>query len=329
MVRYVGVDVSKTWLDVALLDGDRARHFRDSNDGEGHVAIQAWIATRVGTDPVHLCLEATGAYGFDFARAMVAAGHKVSLVNPAQIKAFGKSELLRDKTDRIDAALIARFARAHDPKAWVPPRDVELTLRSLVRRCAALKGMRTQEINRLKSGALASEVTASVERLIAVLDAEIATIDRLTREIIAQDERFSRDAALLRTIPGLGDRGIAVLLGELPDLRAFDTGKQVASYAGIAPGEHSSGTHHPDSTPITRVGNGLVRSTMVLCALSAKRHNPTLKAFAERLSDAGKPKKVVLVAVAKKLLVQAHGILKRGTAFEPFHLPPGFKHISP
>jgi transposase len=89
MVRHVGVDVSKAWLDVALLDGERVRWFRAANDAAGHAAIAAWLARRVADEPVHVCLEATGVYGFAFARVMHAAGHRVSLVNPAQIKAFG------------------------------------------------------------------------------------------------------------------------------------------------------------------------------------------------------------------------------------------------
>jgi transposase len=148
MVRHVGVDVSKAWLDVALLDGERVRWFRAANDAAGHAAIVAWLARQLAGEPVHVCLEATGVYGFAFARAMHAAGHRVSLVNPsgaggarsvcnaagvsrrrrAQIKAFGGSELLRTRTDKVDAALIARFCRALQPAA---PR------RSPDRRCSA------------------------------------------------------------------------------------------------------------------------------------------------------------------------------------------------
>jgi transposase len=317
MTRHVGVDVSKAWLDVALLEGERGKHFRAGNDAAGHAAIEAWMARQAGPEALHVCLEATGAYGFAFARAMAAAGHRVSLINPAQIKAFGRSELLRSRTDRIDAALIARFCRAMTPPAWTPPPDAVLRLRSLVRRCAALKEMRTQEINRMKSGAVSEEAMASVERLIAFLDAEIAIITKAAAQAIADDAELARQAELLRSIPGLGPRAVAVILGELPDLRSFPHAKKLAAFVGIAPGETSSGTHVQESSPISRVGNALVRSTMVLCALSAKRANPVLKDFAARLAATGKSPKVVLVAVARKLLVLAHAVVKHGTPFNP------------
>jgi transposase len=334
-VCYVGVDVSKAWLDVALLPpddggrngGERCARMRAANEAAGHAAIQAWITAQLGSggepaaaEPlVHLGLEATGAYGVAFARAMLAAGFRVSLVNPAQIKSFGKSELLRNKTDRIDAALIARFCRALTPPAWTPPPDAVLELRALVRRCAALKEMRTAEVNRLKSGALSADATASVERTIAFLEAEIATISAAAARLIAADPELARQAELLRSIPGLGPRAVAVLLGELPDLRRFEHAKKVAAFVGIAPSESSSGTRQPGSATISRIGNPLVRSTLVLCALSARRANPILKLFADRLAAAGKPPKVILVAVAKKLLVLAYGVIKHGKPFDPQH----------
>jgi transposase len=310
----VGVDVSKAFLDVAVLDGERVRHHRAGNDPAGHAAIAAWLAER-GADPAHICLEATGAYGFEFACAMVAAGHRVSLVNPAQIKAFGRSELLRTKTDRVDAALIARFCRAMNPRPWTPPGPAVLALRGLVRRCAALKQIRTQEINRAKAGSTSPIAAASVERAIAFFDGEIAAISKEIARQIQSDVELARQNALLRSIPGIGERAAAILLGELPDLRDFDSAKQLAAFVGIAPGENSSGARQATSGQISRVGNPTVRSTMVLCALAARRYNPIARSFAERLAAKGKPAKVVLVAVAKKLLVQAHAVLKHGTPF--------------
>jgi transposase len=317
MDGIVGVDVSKARLDVALLSGERVRRYQGTNDAAGHRAIGHWLA-RWGVGQAHICLEATGAYGFEFACLMAQGGHRVSLVNPAKIEAFRRSELLRSKTDKVDAGLIARFCRAMTPPAWTPPRRAVLELRALVRRCAALKDMRTQEINRLKSGSLSPAATTSVERLIAVLEDELETITAASERLIAEDAALTADAALLRTVPGIGPRTAAVLLGELPDLRDFAHPKKLAAFVGIAPSARSSGERQGSGT-ISRVGNGLVRSTMVLCALSAKRYNPITRAFAERLAASGKPPKVVLVAVAKKLLFIAHGVLKHGRPFDPAH----------
>jgi transposase len=312
----VGVDVSKVFLDVGLLDGERVRHHRAGNDALSHASIDAWLSER-GASPAHICLEATGAYGFDFARAMVAAGHKVSVVNPAQIKAFGKSELLRTKTDKVDAGLIARFCRAMNPSPWAPPAEAVLMLRGMVRRCAALKEMRTQEINRMKAGTTSSAAMASIERSIAFLDSEIVGISEEIAQHLLDDAELSRQNTLLLSIPGIGDRAAAILLGELPDLRDFASAKQLASFVGIAPGESSSGTRQTKSAHITRIGNPIVRSALVLCALSARRYNPNARIFADRLAAKGKPPKVILVAVARKLLTQAHAVLKYGTPFRP------------
>ena len=306
-----------------MLDGERTKHFRAPNTEDGHAAIDAWLSEVAPGEEFHLCLEATGAYGFDFAQAMSLRGRRVSMINPAQIKAFARSELLRNKTDKLDAALIARFCRAMSPPAWRAPRREAMELRAVIRRCAALKEMRTQELNRLKSGALAVEAEASVERLVAFLDSEIAALSRAAESRIAADAELARQAMLLRSIPGLGARAVAVILGELPDLRSFEHHKQAASFVGIAPSENSSGAKIQASGAISRVGNSLVRSTLFLCALSARRHNPTCRSFADRLAENGKPKKVILVAVAKKLLTIAHAVVKRGEPYDPNrHLAP-------
>lgn len=315
---YVGIDVGKAWLDVAVIPADnrnRARRF--ANEAAGHAALLDWLAQVAPGGRV--CLEATGTFGDAPARALHGAGWHVSLINPAQIKAFGKSELLRTKTDKVDAALIARFARAHQPPAWTPPAPEILVLRALVRRCGDLKAMRVAELNRLKSGAFAAAARTSVERLIAQLEAELKTIAQEVRDHLARHPALAGKAALLRTIPGLGERAVAVLLGELPDLAGFRHNKQLAAFVGIAPGEQSSGQRQAASGPISRVGNATVRAVLVQCALSARRHNPPIRAFADRLAAAGKPAKLVLIAVARKLLVQAHAVLRHGTPFDPQH----------
>lgn len=318
MGTYVGVDVSKAWLEVALVEADRLRRVREANSAGGHEGLIEWLEAR-GASGCWVGMEATGAYWYAAAVALQGAGFRVAVINPARIEAHRRSEGRRAKTDRVDAALIARFCRAHegDLVAWQPLRRTVMELRALVRRCAGLKEMRTQEINRLKSGSLSAAAEASIERLLAVLEDEIARIEAAAAAVIAADAELEREARLLRTIPGLGARAAAVLLGEMPQLGRFDNAKQAAAFAGIVPAERSSGQHNDASAPISRAGNAAVRTLLVQCALSAKRANPPLRAFAERLAAAGKPKKVIIVAVAKKLLAQAHGVLKHGRPFDP------------
>jgi len=149
-MNILGIDISKATFDVALLIGVRTRHAAFTNTEAGFVHLLAWLS-KCCPDPdasLHACMEATSNYGLDLADFLHGHDVRVSIVNPARVKAFGASELVRNKTDKLDAALIARFCRAHSPAAWTPPAGHLRELRELVRRCDALKAARVQELNR-------------------------------------------------------------------------------------------------------------------------------------------------------------------------------------
>ena len=258
-------------------------------------------------------MEATGNWGLDLADFLYRAGFKVSIVNPRQIKAFGESELSRNKTDKLDAALIARFCRSHEPMAWTPPAAELRELRELVRRCAALKANRTQEINRQKAGLVSTIVAASIERMLARINEEIAAIKAAIRDLIARNQAQQRNFKLLRSIPGIGEVTAALVLADLPNIAEF-TPKGLAAFAGLSPQEHSSGTRRR-SGGISRIGNAALRTSLFMCALSARRHNPRLAEFVQRMTEARKPKKVILIALARKLLVMAHAVIRTQTPF--------------
>ena len=150
----VGIDISKAKFDAALLLGERIRHAVFSNAEAGFQQLLVWLAKHRPdpTVPLHACMEATGNWGLELADFLHAQGVRVSVVNPARIKAYGESELTRNKTDKLDAALIARFCRAHVPPAWVPAAAHLRELREPVRRCDALKVARVQELNLNRSG---------------------------------------------------------------------------------------------------------------------------------------------------------------------------------
>lgn len=314
----VGIDVSKAKFDAALLIGERVRHGVFSNTEAGFEQFFVWLA-RHRPDPavpLHACMEATGNWGLDLATFLHGQGVRVSVVNPARIKAYGASELARNKTDRLDAALTARFCRAHALSAWVPPAGALRELRELVRRCDALKAARVQEMNRRAAGFASPAVAASIKAHIDRLDEQIEAVMGEVRRLVASDPVLSTNFALLRSISGIGEVSAVVLLAELPNIAAFKP-KALAAFAGLSPSEHSSGTSIRRPGKISRIGDRRLRGILYMCALSAKRANKALADFVRRMTDAGKPPKVILVAVARKLLVYAHAVIRTQKPFDP------------
>ncbi|MFL5331976.1 MAG: IS110 family transposase [Geminicoccaceae bacterium] len=315
----VGIDISKAKFDAALLVGERTRHAAFSNTEAGFAQLLTWLARyRPDPDaPVHACMEATGNWGLELADCLHSGGIRVSVVNPARIKAYGESELARNKTDRLDAALIARFCRAHVPPAWAPPLPHLRELRELVRRCDALKAARVQELNRQQAGLASPAVARSIAAHLAWLDAQIEAVAAEVRVLVAADPVLARNLALLRSITGFGETSATVLLAELPNIADF-TPKALAAFVGLSPSEYSSGSSVRRPGKVSRIGSERLRSTLYMCALSAKRTNKALAAFVSRMTVAGKPNKVVLIAVARKLLVYAHAVIRTQKPFNPF-----------
>lgn len=315
----VGIDIGKAKFDAALLIGERVRHGAFSNTEAGFEQLLAWLG-RHRPDPaapLHACMEATGNWGLDLAAFLHGRGVRVSVVNPARIKAYGASELARNKTDRLDAALAARFCRAHAPSAWTPPTAGLRELRELVRRCDALKAARVQELNRRAAGFASPAVAASIKAHIDWLDEQIEAVMGEVRRLVAADPVLSKNFALLRSITGFGEVSAVVLLAELPTIAEF-TPKALAAFAGLSPSEHSSGASVRRPGKISRIGDRRLRGILYMCALSAKRTNKAMADFVRRMTDAGKPPKVILVAVARKLLVYAHAVVRTQRPFQPF-----------
>jgi transposase len=312
----LGIDISKDMFDAVLLVGGRVRHATFPNTEAGFEQLLAWLAKHRPDPavPLHACMEATGNWSLDLADFLYGSGIRVSVVNPARIKAYGESELARNKTDRLDAALIARFCRAHTPPAWSPPSAHLRELRELVRRCGALKAARVQELNRQKSGFASPAVARSIAAHLKWLDEQIEAVAEEVRQLIKADPALSKNLALLRGITGLGEISATVLLAELPNIAEF-TPKALAAFVGLSPQEHSSGTSVRRPGRMSRIGTERLRSTLYMCALSAKRTNKALASFVQRMTAAGKPPKVILVAVARKLLVYAHAVIRTQQPF--------------
>lgn len=238
-----------------------------------------------GASIVHATLEATGTYGEAVAVALHEAGHRVSLVNPALVRAFGQSQLKRTKTDKADAILIARFCAMHQPASWSPPAPELRELQSLVRRVEALEEMQQMEENRLESGVSCQVVRASLLDHIAYLQSQIEAARRQIEQHIAQIEQhiaahpdLKEQSRLLESIPGIGAVTAAVLLGEIGDFSHFHSARQVAAFAGLVPKIRESGSSVRGKPRLSKVGSPRLRKCLYFPAMTALRWNPLIAA---------------------------------------------------
>ncbi|WP_423856138.1 IS110 family transposase [Acidithiobacillus ferrianus] len=311
---FVGIDVAKTKFDVALLNAEGkycSKVF--PNTPVGHQQFLEWL-TRHDAQEAHLCMETTGVYGRDLARFLAQQQILISVVNPAQIHAFGKTELTRAKMDKADARLIARYCRMHRPAPWVPPAEEIATLQALVQRLEDLLALQTMENNRLE--AATGPARESVEAVLQFVHQQIEML-RLQIEIhIDKHPDLKNQQELLSSIPGIGDNTAATLLAFLSPLERFHSAKQVVAYAGLNPRIRQSG-QWAGKTPIAKAGNALLRKSLYLPAVVAKRHNPIIASFCDRLLARGKRPMQVVVAAMRKLLHLAFGVLKSGKPFNP------------
>jgi transposase len=215
ITAWLGIDIAKQKFDVALKWNSRRRAKVFRNDAEGWQALLRWLKD-LGVDQVHACLEATGRYGDGLALHLHDAGHRVSVVNPAQIKHFGRAKLGRNKTDRADAALICDYCRLFEPAAWTPPSAALRQLRDLVRTREALSASRVEWTNRRGSGQESAAADAAMAGVIARLEAEIAALDQAIKDAIGQDGELRARHDLLISVPGIATHTAAVILSELP-----------------------------------------------------------------------------------------------------------------
>lgn len=296
---YAGIDLSKSYLDTATRPGSKPD--RDPNDSTG---IAALIARLVPLAPALVVVEATGGLELPLVAALQVARIPVAAINPRQARDFAKASGRLAQTDRIDAEALAHFAEAIRPEARA--------LDALLSRRQQLLGMRLMESNRLGSCSDPT-VRAGLERHIAWPGAEAADADRLLAEAVKASPAWKEKDELLRSIPGLGPVTSLTLLAALPELGSLDGGK-LSALVGLAPFADDSGPRHGGRH--VRGGRAVVRRVLDLAALSAVRYNPAMKAFKGRLLARGKKAKVILTAVARKLLVIANAVVRTGLLWD-------------
>ncbi len=310
----LGIDVGKFEFYCALSVTGQVRTNHFPHSAAGFERLHRWLSNR-HVSRVHACLESTGGWSEELATDLHAHGHIVSIVNPLAIKSFGQSELSRTKTDKAEAALIARFCMTMHPTPWEPPSPFQQRLKRLARRRVALDEMRVQESNRLGAPG-SSDVRSSIEATLSFLDRQIDEIDGQIRSLIDDDPTLRGKRELLTSIPGIGERLAVTILGELPNISEFRSAKALSAFTGLCPREFRSGKSISASW-LSKAGNAHLRRMLYMPAVAAIRCNPILKDFASRLRSSGKHGKQIVAAVMRRLLILAYGVLKSERPFDP------------
>ena len=312
----VGIDVAKAKLDVAVRQpAGKWKTKVVANSVAGFAELRSWLAKH-GVQHAHVCMEATGVYWEAVAHDLADCGFEVSVVNPAQIKAFGGATGVRTKTDAVDAKLIAEFCACTTPTLWKPAAKSVRRLRALVARREALVDLRTQESNRLDV-APTQEVRSSIEQVISHLDGQIRAIERQIGKDVDEDPTLREQRELLASIPGVGNNTAAMFLGHYGGELRFASSRQAVAFAGLDTQKHESGTSVNGKPRISKRGHSSIRRALYMPAVVAMTRTPWGKAFAQRLLAAGKPKKLILAALMRKMVAIAYGILKSKTPFNP------------
>lgn len=305
---FVGVDVSKKRLDIHVRPVGKAFSFANSPEG-----VEQFARMLSGYPVEQIVCEASGGYEASMIRLLQQKGFKVWRVEPRRIKGFIRSEGVYAKTDKIDAKMIAQFAEEkkckHEP---TPLTEVVSHLQALVNRRGDLLNFLSAEKTRLQQIS-DSFCIQSIETTIILLEHAIEQVDSEIKKTIDSDNDLSKKAAILASIPGIGQVTTAVLLADLPELGSA-THKEIAALVGVAPYIRQSGPNRGSGW----IGGGrtLVRKTIYMAALSATRCNSTVKKFYDRLRLAGKKPKVALVAVMRKMIIIINAMISKGESWQ-------------
>ena len=314
MVVVAGIDVGKDSLEVWVDDGP-AKHFANSTDGIG--VLVEWLKEKEVSLAVY---EPTGGYERQLTRQLDEAGLISYMVHPNRLRSFARACGYEAKTDGLDARVLSEFGHTFPLSDKQPrkPDPERAELRDLLRRRRQLINQRTQELNRLDKG-ITEGTRASTKRHIAWLNDEIARLDEEYRRALQSSSELSRRVALYRSVQGVGILTAATLAADLPELGEGE-GKHLTSLVGLAPWSRDSGRQR--GYRAIRGGRGTVRRALYLAALSVIRcKNSTLARFYRQLHERGKPGKVALVAVMRKLLLQLHAVARRGTPWVENYAP--------
>lgn len=311
--KVVGVDVSKTTLDVCYPVEQRLVHAQVRNASAGFEQL-------VRTCGVDCCyvLEATGSYYLALAYYLVEQGAQVAVLNPLVVRRFIQMHLGKGKSDRKDAQWLLRYGQQQALPLWQPAEAVLVECRQLEQVSEQLIRQKTMILNSLE--ALQQHPVAStlarqhLHQTLQQLEAQIKALETEILTLLAQ--QYAREMPLLCSIPGIGRKTAGALLLFAQGFAQVDNYRQLIAKAGLCPREYSSGTSVRGKTRITRMGGGLIRRLLFMCSFSAKKANAACKSLYDRLLAKGKNSKLVLIAVCNKLLKQACAIIKSGVPYQ-------------
>ncbi len=306
--QFVGIDVSKAKLEVGIVPGGASMQVTYDEDGVEQLAqhLQA-------LQPALIVLEATGGMETLIATRLASRGLPVSVVNPRQVRDFAKASGRLAKTDRVDAAVLATFAQAIRPQVRPLKDEDSRALEERLNRRRQLIEMRIQERQRLDT-ATSNAMKKSLTEHIQWLDKQIDDIDQDLERRLRESALWRAKEDLLKSIPGVGSVTTLTMLAKCPELGALNR-RQIASLVGVAPLANDSGRYR--GKRFIWGGRAEVRAVLYMATLSAMRCNEIIKAFAERLKQAGKPPKVVIVACMRKLLTIMNAMIKNNTPWTP------------
>jgi len=309
----VGVDVSQTTLDVCVLHQGKRFRQRCNNTALGHAQLFEALKQR-GVTKALVAMESTGPYHAPLATAAFVAGHQVVVFNPTRVLDYARSMGRRNKTDQVDAALIARFAQSRPHEPWQPLPADQAVLRELLRRQETLEQHLQAEKRRFESASMA--LHKSLQRSIRWIEAELQRLEKAVLSHLCAHPRLAKDIDRLSAISGVGMKTARLLVAEIP--RHFRNARAVAAWLGVVPRQCQSGTSVRKGSRVGHEAPSL-RAKLYFPAITAMRHDPRLKAFAERLRAADKPSMSVILAVIHKLIRMAFAILQSGADYNPNH----------
>lgn len=305
---FVGIDVAKDKLDLAILGETHVTQIPNDKAGIAELACQ--LRAR---QPELIVVEATGGYQRAVVQSLFEAGLPVALVNPQRVRQYARACGKLAKTDKLDAFLLAEFGKQVQPRRFEAPSEAERYLEALLVRRKQLEEMLKAEKNRLRT--VHPALRASLEAMIALLKAEMKQVEAEIREQMKAQASWQGEKTLLESVPGVGVITTATLLAELPELGKMDR-KKIAALVGVAPMNFDSGKKRGYRK--TKGGRAGVRSVLYMATLVATRYNPVIKAQYEHLVSRGKLKKVALTACMRKFLTILNAMLRD---HQPFRMP--------
>ncbi len=323
---YLGMDVAKAKLDCCLLldEASGKRKIKVvKNTPSGIVDLLAWVAKQnVSPEALHIVMEATGIYHEQAAMALADVGVMVSIINPAQVKDFGRGLAVRTKTDGVDSVVLARYGALLKPRAWVPPPQEARLLQALLSRREAIAQDLQRERNRQeKAGATDTPalIHKSLEASIGFLVTQLAQLQKDIDAHIGKHSNLQKDRALLQSIPAIGPQVGSNLLSVMHN-HDFGSAEQLAAYLGLVPVERQSGSSVLGRARMSKAGPARIRAVLYMAAVVGTRYNPHVKAVYERLLARGKSKMSALGAAMRKLVHLCFGVLKTQQPYQHDYL---------